>query len=238
VRMGKPVPATEAADGKQFTRVRQRARVGVVRVGAVHASAPVAADRGISYPLKQSIDDVPRHFFPVQPPIDGHLGRRIMHGGLHIDKTAGGHQLGSGQLHTDRGNQVLTEGRVDKNDIEGAGRILQEGQGSHHMAASPRTGPERLHMVFDLAQGWRRAINEITTGGATGQGLEAQRAAAGEKIEAAGAMNRGRQPVEQGFAHSIGGRSQSLGGRERQFTPAPLPPNDAQGTLFCRPLFY
>ena len=66
--------------------------------------------------------------------------------------------------------------------------------------------------------------------GTTRGGLEAQRAAAGEGVEAAQPGQVLTQPVEERLAHAVGRRAQTGPGRHRQLAAFPQPADDANET--------
>jgi len=68
--------------------------------------------------------------------------------------------------------------------------------------------------------------------GAARECFKAQRATAGEQVEAAHAYHAELQPVEQGFAHAVGRGTQVGGVGELQHTAAPFAANDADAVAF------
>ena len=85
-----------------------------------------------------------------------------------------------------------------------------------------------LQVLPQLIDNLWRLINKITVPGVSGKGLQSQRAAAGKQICAARAMQLGGQPIEQGLAYTVSGRSQSWLRLKSQFATAPLTTNNAQ----------
>ena len=74
----------------------------------------------------------------------------------------------------------------------------------------------------------RVVLDEGGAGRSPGQGLEAQRAAAGEQVQAPTAGQMERQPVEQGFPGTGRGRADAAGIGKTQLATAPVAANDAE----------
>ena len=71
------------------------------------------------------------------------------------------------------------------------------------------------------------AVDQHDAVGAARRGLEAERAAAGEGVQAAPAAQVLPQPVEQGLAHAVGRGPQAGPVGHRQLGALPLPADDA-----------
>lgn len=207
--------ASEAADGKQFTGASQR-------------EGPGRSGRG----FEQAVAYLTRYFLAEQPPVGGHSGHRLPRRSLHVDQSALGYHCRCSQAGAYRIDQGSAEGRVDEHDLVAVAGALQEPRRRHAVAIGPRFRLQYAQVLFDLAQRCSRGIHEVAAGGAAGQRLETQRAAAGKQVQAAGTVDRRCQPVEQGFAHPVRSRSQALGGGKAESASAPLPADDAQGALF------
>ncbi len=74
-------------------------------------------------------------------------------------------------------------------------------------------------------------FDEGRVGGAPRERFEPQRAAAGEKVEAAAAGHLGHQPVEQGLPDSVRRRPDAALARKADAPSAPLAADDAQGLV-------
>ncbi len=169
----------------------------------------------------------------MQLPVHRYPWNRIARSRFRIDRAASGHQLPGKKQRANRVDQVFTKWRVEKHNIVGTAGATQESQGRHGVAAGRCAGLQYVQVIPDLAQGRFRGIHKVTTGSAPGQGLQAQCAAAGEQVQASGAVNARGQPVEQGFAHAVRGGPQAFCGGKPEFAASPLPANNAQGTLPC-----
>ena len=77
----------------------------------------------------------------------------------------------------------------------------------------------------------RIAFDQQRSARASRNGFQAKRAAAGEQVEHPRARQHRRQPVEQGFAHAIGGRPQArrIGHGQARATPAAADDADLAG---------
>ena len=84
----------------------------------------------------------------------------------------------------------------------------REQPGGHNPRIGDNKGPARAQLRRQLAV----ALQQHHLGRAARGGLEAERPAAGEGIQAAPALQVLSQPVEQGFAHAVRGRPQAGGG--------------------------
>src|SRR6185312_9023795 len=81
---------------------------------------------------------------------------------------------------------------------------------------------------LQLARGGGVLLHEAHVGGAARQGFEPERAAAGEQVEAARAVHRAAEPVEERLAYAVGRGADRRRGREPELAPAPAAANDAQ----------
>ena len=112
---------------------------------------------------------------------------------------------------------------------------MGEGITLHHAAALI---PQQRQILPDGVHGAPLAVDKAHRGGATGERLQPQRAAAGKEVEAACPVDQGLQPVEEGLTHPVSGGSQPFDIGKVEFTTAPLAADDAQlvAAPFCHPL--
>ncbi|MNH29551.1 hypothetical protein D3C79_897890 [compost metagenome] len=126
------------------------------------------------------------------------------------------------------GQQVLVERRVEEHQVVGhrwLGLQIAQGVGGLDLAGG---ATQRTQMLLEAGHRKAAGVQCLAHGGATGQGFEKQRAAAGERIEHLGARDVGGEPVEQGFPHPVRRRAQARSVREAQLATAPFAANDAQ----------
>src|SRR6185503_20159186 len=124
------------------------------------------------------------------------------------------------------------EGRVEKHDIEGLRRALQEALRilDHDGGVAAAKPFERLRkMTADL----RLAIDERHVRGTARQRLEAERAAAREQIETTRTDDRLLQPVEKCLAYAVRRRTDGGERREDDARAAPAAADDAQAVRRC-----
>ncbi len=151
--------------------------------------------------------------------------QRCVPGCLHINQGARRQpvvQGGQGGLP-----QVGGEGRVEEDDIVGAGIAGQEIQRTLVVHPAP-VGAEQLQLG---AQGVGRPpvqFHKFHTCRAAGERLESQRPGARKQVQAAGARQPELQPVEQCLAQPVTGGAQALYRGELQPAPAPLTADDTE----------
>lgn len=169
--------------------------------------------------------------FPVQPPVSGQAEGRGDALALGIDpgvgvQPAAGFEQAAGVLQ-----QVLMERRVEEHQVEGARSLVSQ---VAHGIAEDQLGGAALERVEVVAQGRHRfavGIQGQPFAGAARQRLEEQRAAAGEGIEHPCAFDIGCQPVEQGLADPVRGRSQAGPVGKDETPAAPFATDDPQLSL-------
>src|SRR5690606_89986 len=179
-------------------------------------------------PLPQAVPYLAGSFFPVQLPGRGErqLCRRRFAFGVYqrIDgQPAIGFQCGAG-----RDEQVLMKGRINEDDVEGGGRRAGKQRQGVLLAD---LGTVALQGLQVAAQGGYHLATQVTAqhmAGAAGQCFQGQRTAAGEQVQAAGALDVPAQPIEQGFAHPVRGRPQPRLFDETETAAAPFAGDDAQ----------
>ena len=93
---------------------------------------------------------------------------------------------------------------------------------------------EADQLLLQSARGRRDLLDEDHFLGAAGQGLEPERAGAGEQIQAAGIGNRMLQPIEQGLAHPIRCRPQARNIGKIDAPAAPAAADDAHRIAAAR----
>src|SRR5690606_39626594 len=123
--------------------------------------------------------------------------------------------------------QVLVERRVEEDQVEGRRRAAGE---QVQCVLLQYLAAFALQCLQVAAQGGDDIAAHVTgqhLGGAAGQGLQGQRPAAGEQVEAAGALDVHAQPVEQGFAYPVRGRSQPWFLGKAETPTAPFAGDDA-----------
>jgi hypothetical protein len=81
-------------------------------------------------------------------------------------------------------------------------------------------GPKKLDQLAVL-------LDKVDTRSATRQGLEAERTGSGKQVEDTRALDPGRQPVEQGLAHTVRSGPQSVAIRHINPRTAQRTRNDA-----------
>ena len=83
-------------------------------------------------------------------------------------------------------------------------------------------------MLLEAGHRHVAGIQRLGLGRATGQRLQEQRTAAGERVQHLGAADVRCEPVEQGFTHTVRRRAQAHHVGEAQLAAAPFAANDAQ----------
>lgn len=146
-----------------------------------------------------------------------------------------GYQLPCSQKRASRFYQAFAERWIYEYNIEWSVAALQELICQHRVTTSQLPGVEHLKVPLYLLECSGGCINEVTVRGTPGQCFQAQRTTAGKQIKASGAVDMGSEPVEEGLAHSISGRSKALGRYEFELTSAPLAADNTQLTLGRRP---
>ena len=164
----------------------------------------------------------------VQPPVGRQAERRGGGFAFRVDPGVGRQPAALFQQLAGRHQQVLVERRIEEHQVIRLRRLLgQVAQriGLLHLAVAALQG------LQVAAQGGHRGGVQVQRQGLTGatrQGFEKQRAAAGERVEDPGARHIGGNPVEQGFAHPVRGRAQAGAVGEAETTAAPVTGDDAQ----------
>ncbi len=126
-----------------------------------------------------------------------------------------------------RAQQVGRERWIEEHDVEELCGTAKKLQCIDLLDARADGGPLGQPQA-QLTRGRPVALDEAHLGGAARQRFQAQRAAAGEQIEAARCRDTAAQPVEQGLANAIRGRADLRRRREAKSPPPPGPPDDAQ----------
>ncbi len=154
--------------------------------------------------------DLAGAILPEQP----ESGRRFHRpGSFEIDPRA--RREHARQAIESRWQGILPERRVEENHVEALTRALQvvEGVGEDEIdsccAELPLCILQRLERLFRLLD------HDNARGAARGR-LEAQGAAAGEKVEATKPVEPLSQPIEERLAHPVGGGAQAgeIGNRD------------------------
>jgi len=122
--------------------------------------------------------------------------------------------------------QILCEGRIEKNDVVAAFTAGNEGRGLHCMTVGLTIGLQCSQGGSHPAQHIRVTVDKGAVGGPARQCFDTQRAAARKQVEAAGARDIGLQPVKQGFPNAVGGGTESLRIGNRQSTAPPATTNN------------
>jgi hypothetical protein len=126
------------------------------------------------------------------------------------------------QQAADRLVQAGVVGWIEENEVEGTGRrAAQPGRQwcGDDLAAG---GGQGFEMGFESGTETAVALDEDTTGGATGQGFQAEGAGTGEQVEAMPLRDARSEPVEKGFPHPVRRGSDGAAGREMQAATAPV----------------
>src|SRR3954468_13357641 len=136
------------------------------------------------------------------------------------------------QMPEYRRQRILPERRIEENHVE-LGRVLPQVRERilvHQLDLLRADGVARLPERFE-----NRAVvlHHHDARGAARRGLEAERAAAGEKVEATLAREPLPEPVEQRLAHPVGRRPQA-GARRNADAPAAIFAGNDANTAFVR----
>jgi hypothetical protein len=120
-----------------------------------------------------------------------------------IDQCAGSQPTAGFESFGSQGQKIGVEGRIEEHDIEGAPGPPEEAQrvAMLHFGA---TGAPLGEAGPQLTRGGRIAFHERDVDGPPGEGLETERAAAGEQVEAPCSRHAWAEPVEEGFAYAVG----------------------------------
>jgi fused signal recognition particle receptor len=130
-----------------------------------------------------------------------------------------------GRGRAERGSR---ERRIQEHEVHRLGRMRQEARGVAMLQA--RAAGLGAPLVQQLAQGVDGAsvaVDERAARGAARERLEPERARTGIEVEATPAFEPALQPVEQGLAHAIAGRTY-LARPKLPATSAPAAGDDAQ----------
>ncbi len=121
----------------------------------------------------------------------------------------------------------LPEGWIEKDPVEGLCGGTQKSRSAQFHHSCPRAAAQTLELRLKRARRSLRLLDEDHFPGAARQGLEPERTGARKQIQAAGVHDVVLQPVEQSFAHPIGGRPQSGNVGKTDVPAAPRPADDA-----------
>ena len=113
---------------------------------------------------------------------------------------------------------MLTVGRVEEDQVEGdarfqagaeRGKVRGRGQVQAHEGGG-RVRQAGAQVGFDEPAGSERAVDKQGEHRSPAQGLDAQRAGAGEQVEHPAARGPRPEQVEQGLAHPVAGRPDDI----------------------------
>ena len=171
------------------------------------------------------IPDLPGALLACVRPVCRHpglLGGRA----LEVDPGGIGEPAAALELRGDSRQHAGGERRIEKDEVERAPRSAEEVRrigADDAPVAAPLAVPLR-QAGLDRACGAAIALHERHVRGATRERFQAERAAAGEQIQAVRTAHRGGEPVEQCLADAVGCGAD--GGRIRKAQP-PSPPRAA-----------
>ncbi len=130
------------------------------------------------------------------------------------------------QVREQRRRRILPEGRIEENHVEALAGAADVGQGFARDQFDV-FGAQHLQGLAQLRKGLPVLFHHHHAGGAARGGLEAERAAAGEQIEAGEPVQALAEPIEQRLAHTVGRRPQVGTGADGDAPAAPFAADDA-----------
>ena len=162
------------------------------------------------------------HYLPRGRQLEG-VGRDL---GFQIDESAGAQPGSLVEAFAHLAEVVAAEGRIEKYDVEGRGFAVQPAA-RIRMHDLDLLGAELSCLSSHTVHGVIVSFHHHDLCGAARCRLEAERAASGVQVEAAGIFDGAGEPIEQRFSDTVGGGSQAFDIRYPQNAAAPLPGYDA-----------
>jgi hypothetical protein len=120
-----------------------------------------------------------------------------------------------------RSEQCRIEGRVEKDEVDARRRGARKPLQRVGALDAHRLGVQSLASRVQAGDQRRVALEQDHFGGAARRRLEAERPRAGERVDAAPAVERLAEPVEERLAHAVGGRPEPRAIANRQLAALP-----------------